>query len=197
MAINFFERTKLQPREQKMATGAVFVLAVMLILGIPVGLSALVSSRTTENEELKDALNSVNQARAKIKERQERKSSIAGRYAKKTPQLGGFIETTAATAKVSIGDSVDRPDTTHGKQYNERNTVVHLKNTGLAAIVKFMELLEQSGYPVSITRLNIHKRSGENDSYGPIEVGVSAYDRTAPVTTASPSPSASSAPPKK
>jgi general secretion pathway protein M len=195
--MNFFERTKLQPREQKMATGAVIVLAVMFILGIPVGLSALVSSRTQENEDLKDALTQVNQARGKIKERQQRKDSIAGRYAKKTPQLGGFIETTAATAKVSIGDSVDRPDITHGKSYNERNTVVHLKNTGLASIVKFLELLEQSGYPVSVTRLNIHKRSGENDSYGPLEIGVSAYDRSAPATTASPTPSASAAPPKK
>lgn len=192
--MNFFERTKLQPREQKMLTGAVFVLAAMLILGIPVGLSMLVSSRTAANEELKEALTSVNQARGKIKERQEKKSSIANRYAKKTPQLGGFIETTAATAKVAIADSVDRPDTAHGKQYNERQTVVHLKNTGLAPIVKFLELLEQSNYPVSVTRLNIRKRSAEADSYGPIEVGVSAYDRNAPATPSTTSPASSSTP---
>lgn len=192
--MNLFERTKLQPREQKMATAAIFVLAGVLLLAIPVGLSMLVSSRTAANEELKDALTSVNQARGKIKERQEKKSSIANRYARRTPQLGGFIETTAATAKVAIADSVDRPDTAHGKQYNERVTVVHLKNTGLAPIVKFLELLEQSNYPVSVTRLNIRKRSAEPDSYGPIEVGVSAYDRTAPATTASPAGSSTTPP---
>jgi Sec-independent protein translocase protein TatA len=198
MALNLFERTRMQPREQKMATAAVFVFATVLLLFVPVGLSMLVSSRTAANDELKEALTQVNQSRQKIKERQEKKSAIASRYAKKTPQLGGFIETTAATAKVAIADSVDRPDTPHGKQYNERVTTVHLKNSGLAPVVKFLELLEQSNYPVSVTRLNIRKRSAEADSYGPIEVGVSAYDRTAPVTTASPTPSSSSAPaPKK
>ena len=61
----------------------------------------------------------------------------------------------------------------------------------MAPVIKFMELLEKSEYPVSITRFNLRKRSGENDSYGPIEVGVSAYDRAAPVTTSS-SPAGSS-----
>lgn len=197
MALNLFERTRLQPREQRMATAAVFVLAAVVLLAIPVGLSMLVSSRTAANEELKEALTAVNQARGKIKERQEKKSSIANRYAKRTPQLGGFIETTAATAKVAIADSVDRPDVPHGKQYNERVTVVHLKNSGLGPIVKFLELLEQSNYPVAVTRLNIRKRSGDADSYGPIELGVSAYDRNAPSTTASPATSSSAAPPKK
>lgn len=186
------DRFNLNPRERKMATAAIFVLAGILVLAIPVGLSMLVSSRTADNEELKDALSQVNNARDKIKERQKKKNEIAQRYSKKTPQLGGFIETTAATAKVSIGDSVDRPDNKIGKQYTERNTVVHLKNTGMAPVIKFLELLEKSDYPVSVTRFNIHKRVGEPDSYGPIEVGVSAYDRAAPVTTASPSGSASS-----
>lgn len=197
MAIAIFERWGMNPREQRMATAAVFVFAGVLILAIPLGLSMLVSSRTTQNEELKDALTSVNQARGKIKERQEKKNSIANRYAKKTPALGGFIEQAAATSKVSIGDSVDRPDTNHGKQYVERHTVVHLKNSGLAPIIKFIETLEKSEYPVSVTRFNIRKRAGDPDSYGPIEVGISAYDRNAVVSSASPATSASSAPPKK
>jgi len=197
MAIAIFERWGLNPREQRMATGATFVLAIVLLLAIPVGLSMLVSSRTTENEDLRTALNSVNQARGKIKERQDRKASIASRYAKKTPQLGGFIEQAASGAKVSIGDSVDRPDSNHGKQYVERHTVVHLKNSGLGPVVRFLEILEKSEFPISVTRLNIRKRSGDPDSYGPIEVGISAYDRNAPATTATPATSASAAPPTK
>ncbi|MBX3233672.1 MAG: hypothetical protein KIT84_21235 [Labilithrix sp.] len=197
MAISIFERWGLNPREQRMATAAVFVFAGVLVLAIPVGLSMLVSSRTQQNEELKEALNSVNQARGKIRERQDRKASIASRYAKKTPALGGFIEQAAATSKVQIGDSVDRPDVNHGKQYVERHTVVHLKNSGLGPVVKFLETLEKSEYPISVTRLNIRKRSGDPDSYGPIEVGVSAYDRNAPATPATPAAPASAAPPTK
>ena len=78
---------------------------------------------------------------------------------------------------IQVTDSVDRPDIPHGKRYTERNTVIHLKKSGLSPIAKFLEGLEKSGHPVAVTRLNLRKRSGEADSYD-VEVGVSAFDRT-------------------
>lgn len=180
MVIPIFERWGLNPREQRVASIAVYVLAALVVLAIPAGLSTLVASREADNQELKDALSAVNGARAKIRDRQARKTSIATRYEKKAPQLGGFIEQHASGAKVQISDSVDRPDVNHGKQYVERHTVVRLKNAGMGPIALFLESIEKSEYPVSVTRLNIRKRAGEPDSYGPIEIGVSAYDRSAP-----------------
>ncbi len=51
-------------------------------------------------------------------------------------------------------------------------------------IAKFLESIERSGYAVAITRLDVHKRSGEQDSYD-VDLGVSAYDRSAePPTSA-------------
>jgi general secretion pathway protein M len=191
MALGIFERWGLNPREQHVATIALFVLAGVLLLAIPVGLSSLVSSRRADNEELKEALSAVNGARGKIRERQERKASIATRYQKKTPQLGGFLEQNASGAKVQIADSADRPDVNHGKQYVERHTIIHLKNTGMGAIAQFLESIERSEYPVAVTRLNIRKRTGEADSYGPVEIGVSAFDRNAPVSASAPAGSAS------
>lgn len=191
MAISIFEPVGLNQREQRVATIAVFTLAGTLLLAIPFGLSSLVSSRGAENDELKESLSAVNGARAKIRERQERKSSIATRYQKKAPQLGGFLEQNASATKVQIADSVDRPEINHGKQYVERHTVIHLKNGGMGPIAKFLEAIEKSEYPVSVTRLNIRKRSGEADSYGPVEIGVSAYDRSAPAATPTPATSAS------
>lgn len=188
-----FERWGLNSREQRVASIAVYVFGGVLLLAVPVGLSTLVSSRRADNEELKEALTTVNDQRGKIRERAERRSSIASRYGKKAPQLGGFLEQNAATAKVQIADSVDRPDVNHGKQYVERQTTIHLKNVGMGPIAKFLESVEKSEYPVSVTRLNIRKRAGENDSYGPVEIGVSAYDRNA---TTTPSPSGSAAPKK-
>lgn len=191
MIIGIFERWGLNPREQRVASIASIVLAVVLLLAIPVGLSSLVASRRADNDELKETLSAVNGARAKIRERQERKSSIVTRYQKKTPQLGSFLEQQASAAKVQLSDSQDRPDTNHGKQYVERNTTVHLKNSGMGPIAMFLEGIEKSGYPVSVTRLSIRKRAGEQDSYGPVEIGVSAFDRNAPVAASSPSGSAS------
>ncbi len=177
MIIPIFERWGLNPREQRMASVAVLVIGVMVLLAVPIGLQTLVSSRKTENEELRGALTSVNNARGQIRERQERKSSLAARYGKKAPQLAGFLEQQASAQKLQVTDSVDRPDVPHGKKYVERNTVIHLKKSGMASIAKFLEGIEKSGYPVAVSRLNIRKRAGEPDSYD-VEVGVSAYDRT-------------------
>lgn len=192
MAVAMFERWGLNPREQRVATIALGVLAVFLLLAVPVGLQTLVSSRKSDNEELRGALNAVNNARASIRERQERKANISQRYAKKTPQLGGFLEQNASKEKLQITDSVDRPDVPHGKKYLERNTVIHLKKSGMAAIAKFLESMEKSGYPIEVSRLNIRKRSGEPDSYD-VEVGVSAFDRNEPTPSASSTSPAASA----
>lgn len=183
MAIALFEKWGLNPREQRLATIALFALGVILILAIPVGLSMMVSSRRAENEELREALSSVNGARGKIQERKQKREQIASRYAKHAPSLAGFIEQNASTNKLQVTDSVDRPDTPHGKKYVERNTVVHFKKSGMLSIAKFMESVEKSAYPVSISRLNIRKRAGEPDSYD-VEVGVSAFDRNEPAPAA-------------
>lgn len=177
MVIPIFERWGLNPREQRMATIAVMVLGAMLFLAVPIGLQTLVSSRRSDNEELRGAMTAVNNARAQIRERQDRKSSIALRYGKKAPQLAGFLEQHASAQKLQVTDSVDRPDVPHGKKYVERNTVIHFKKSGMAAIAKFLEAIEKSEYPVSVSRLNIRKRAGEPDSYD-VEIGVSAFDRS-------------------
>jgi general secretion pathway protein M len=176
MALAIFERWGLNPREQRMATVAVAVVGVMLFLAVPIGLQTLVSSRRSDNDELRAALHAVNGARAQIRDRQERKSSLSQRYGKKAPQLAGFLEQSATAQKLQVTDSVDRPDIPHGKRYVERNTVIHLKKSGMAAIAKFLEAIEKSGYPIAVSRLNVRKRAGEPDSYD-VEVGVSAYDR--------------------
>jgi general secretion pathway protein M len=189
MAIAAFERWGLNPREQRMATLAVYVLAVALVLAIPVGLSSMVASRRAENDELREALASVNGARAKIRDRQERRASITTRYAKKVPELGGFLEQNANAANVQIAEKQDRDPVNHGKQYVERHTIIRLKNGGMAPIVGFLESIEKSEYPVAVTRLNIRKRAGEPDSYGPVEIGVSAFDRNTPASTPAPADS--------
>ena len=133
-----------------------------------------------ENEELKEALAACQRRARQIHERQERKTSIATRYQKKAPQLGGFLEQNASSAGSKSTDSVDRPDVNHGKQYVERHTVIHLKNTGMRPIARFLESLEKSEYPVSVTRLNIRKRIRRGRLVRTVEIGVSTFDRNAP-----------------
>jgi general secretion pathway protein M len=192
MVIPIFERWGLNPREQRVATLAVVVFGAMLIVALVGGLASTVSSRTTEIDELKNTLALVQAARGSVRERQSRKDSIAMRYQTKAPTLGGYLEQTAKKNNLEVSDSVDRPDVPHGKKYTERSTVIHLKKAGMLNIAKFLESIEKSQYPLSVSRLNIRKRTGEPDSYD-VEVGVSAYDRQ----ESSPAPAGSSQPDKK
>lgn len=196
MAIAFLERSGLNPREQRVASIAVILFGAVLLLAVPVGLQSLVSSRRTENDELRAALASVNEARGQIGARKAKRDAIVARYAKKTPPLAGFLEQTASANKIQVTDSVDRPDIPHGKRYAERHTVIHLKKSGLASIARFLEGLEKSGHPVAVTRLNVRKRSGEADSYD-VEVGVSAFDRTETASAPAPASSAGDSKDKK
>ncbi len=177
MALAIFDKWGLNPREQRVATIFVIVAGAMLLLAVPIGMQSLVSSRKAENDELRAALTAVQAARSQVRDRQFAKDAIATRYQKKTPPLAGFLQESARSNKIDVTDSVDRPEVPHGKRYVERNTVIHFKKASMLPVAKFLETVEKSQHPVSVTRLNVRKRSGEPDSYD-VEVGVSAYDRT-------------------
>jgi general secretion pathway protein M len=58
----------------------------------------------------------------------------------------------------------------------------------MLAISKFLESIEQSGYPIMVSQIDLRKRAGEPDTYD-IEVTISAFDKVeappaAPAATA-------------
>jgi general secretion pathway protein M len=180
---------QMNARERRLVGVLGFVVAVMLVLAVPFGLEAIVRASQSENDELRQALTDVQDARGRVRERQAKKDAIAIRYAKKAPSLAGYLDQEARQQKLEVTDSTPLPDVPHGKRYVEHGTAIHLKKTGMLAFARFLESIERSGYPVALTRLNVRKRSGESDSYD-VEVGVSSYDRTEGTVLASPAGSA-------
>ena len=174
---------QMNARERRLLTILGFVGAVLLLLAIPFGLEAYIHSEQSDNDDLRQALSDVQDARTRVRERQAKKDAIVQRYARTAPPLAGYLEQTARQQKLEVTDSTPLPDVPHGKRYMEHGTDIHLKKTGMLPLALFLESLERSGYPVAATRLDIRKRSGENDSYD-VEVGVSSYDRVevAPAT---------------
>jgi general secretion pathway protein M len=154
---------QMNARERKLVSTLGFVGAIVLLLAVPFGLEALVHSERSDNEELRQALADVQDARVRVRERQAKKDALALRYAQKTPL----------------------PDVPHGKRYVEHGTNIHLKKTGMLPLARFMETIEKSGYPIAVTRLDLRKRSGENDSYD-VEFGAASYDRAEPTPSAAP-----------
>ena len=180
---------QMNARERRLLTVLAFAGGFLLLLAVPFALSAMVQSNLSDNDEIRQALADVQDARARVRERQAKKDAIAARYVRKAPALAGYLEQTARAQKLEVPDSTPLPDVPHGKRYVEHGTSIHLRKTGMLALSRFLEALEKSGYPLTVSRLNIRKRNGEDDSYD-VEVGVASYDRSEPPPPAAPSGSA-------
>lgn len=188
---------KLEPRERRLLTILGGILAVAIFLLGPIGIISRVSSRRAENDEIRGLVDSIYEARASVGERKAKHDALVARYAKPAPPLPGFIEESSKAFQIGAAESQDRPEAPHGKRYSERMTVVKMHKVGMLALAHTLEKIEQSGYPVVISKLNIKPRSGEPDSYE-VELGVSAFDRKADAPAAAPSSSAAaSAAPEK
>ncbi len=185
---------QMNARERRLVSVLLFVGGLVLLLLIPFGLEAFVRSSAADDDELRQALSDVQDARALVRDRQAKRDTIAGRYARKAPELAGYLETAAKAVKIDITDSTPLPDIPHGKRYVEHGTNVRLKKTGMLALARLLESIEKSGYPMAITKLNIRRRSGEADSYD-VDLGVSSYDRTAAADAPATAPGTGSAKP--
>lgn len=168
-----FER--LEPRERQLlgVLGAVF--GVLVILGLPLGMSTLVSSRRSTNEAIRSTISQIQAARTLIARRSAQHAALQRKYATPAPPLAGFLAKLASDVGVDIPESQDRAVVPRGKHYDQRSTKIVLHRVGMLKLVQFMQKIERSGYPVSITGLDIRKRGAEPDSYD-VEMVVSAYD---------------------
>jgi general secretion pathway protein M len=186
---------KLEPRERRLLAILTGVFGAFVLFLGPFGIWSYVNGRRTDNQDLRDLVEQIYDARASINERKAKRDAIVARYAKPAPALAAFIEEAAKENGATTADTQDLPEVPHGKRYIERSTKVKFHRIHMLALAKTLEKIEQSGYPVSVSRLNIKPHGGgETDSYE-VELAVSAFDRKADppagASTASPAGSAS------
>ena len=141
------------------------------------GSRRIVRSEQSDNDDLRQALSDVQDARTRVRERQGEKGRDRpslredGARARRVPRADG------APAEAR-GHRFDAAAGRAARQAVRRARDRHPPEEDRACCRSrsFSRRIETSGYPVAATRLNIRKRSGENDSYD-VEVGVSSYDR--------------------
>lgn len=186
---------KLDQRERKLLGALGAVTGVLLVLVLPAALLLTMASKQGENDEIRAVLSDIDDARSTINERKAKAGAVVKKYSNPAPTLAGFIEQAAKAHSLTAADMQDKPDTPHGKLYNERFTVVKMHKISLLPFVQMLEQIETSGHPVAVTRLNIRPRPNEPDQYE-TEIGISAYDRkeTKPAASASPSASPTASP---
>ncbi len=171
---------QLDPRERRllMVLGGVF--GVFVLLGIPLGLSAMLGSKRTANADMREAIEAIQTGRSKLSLREAEKQKVLARYKNPAPALAGFLDKTAKSLEIEIPESQDRTAVPQGKSYEERATKIVLSKIDLLKLSKFMEKIENAGYAVTINKLNIRKRGVEPDSYD-VGMVVSSYHRTGPL----------------
>jgi general secretion pathway protein M len=168
----------LEDRERRLLGILVAMVVGAVVLLPPVALYALVHSRRSEVEEIRAAIQAIEDERETVERAKAGKGAIEQRYARPAPPLAAFLASLASEAGVEIPESQDRQAVPHGKRFEERTTKITLRKVGLLKLVKFLEKIEQAGHPVRVSQFDIRKRGSEPDSYD-VDLVVSAFDRKA------------------
>ena len=166
----------LEPRERMLLGVFGALIVVFLIFLVPYAASSLLVEKTEQNALLGEALERLDSEANLIREAQERDEALVARYAKPAPALAGFLDKAASASSLEIPEIKDRSPVAHGKKYEERSTSISFRKAGLVPLVKFMEQVAGSQYPISISNLNIRKRASQPDSYD-VKMVVSAFHR--------------------
>lgn len=166
----------LQPRERRLLSVFVGLFVVICVLLIPLGISAMVADRRSQNQELRAAIDRLFAERDDVQARSGENERILARYEKDAPALASLIDGFAKALEIEIPEFKERPAVPIGKKYEERSTEISLKKVGMRNLVLFMEKIAKLSYPVSITKLNIRKRAVEPDSWD-ASMTISSYHR--------------------
>ena len=167
---------RLDTREQRLLNAVLLVLGVVMVVILPIALIVIVHSKSNENQALRDAADNIADSREQIEKAKLEKAVTLERYARPAPPLAAYLAGLASEVGIEIPESQDRQSVPHGKRYAERSTKMSLHKVGMLKLAKFMEHIEQTGYPVRISSLNIRKRGPEPDMYD-VDMTVSAFDR--------------------
>jgi hypothetical protein len=171
----------LEPRERRLIGVLVAVFAIMVLMSIPLGVSALLSDESEAHARLIEAIERLEAEGDSIREQQEAKEALLKRYEKDAPALAGFLSKAATASTLSIPESKPESSIGHGKRYEERPTAISFRKVGLLSLVQFMERVSGGPEPIGFTKLNVRKRGAEPDSYD-VQMTVSAYHRLQPKT---------------
>lgn len=167
---------RLSPREQKMLGVLGLLVGAFVLVGLPIVVYRDIADMHGQNAKMRELLVQINKSQPLLLERKLARDKQLLRYQRPAPPLASFIEKAATENGIEVPESKDRPEVPRGKRYAERITTVTLRKIGLASLVKTLEKLETSGYPIAVTKLNIKKRTGSPDTWD-VELAVSAFDR--------------------
>ncbi len=112
---------QLEERERKLLLIFAGVLGVMILLLAPLAVAMSVSSQRSENERVREIIQTIEDERLMLGRRQADSKQVETRYARKTPALAGYLAQVADQVGVDIPETQDRSTVPHGKTFKERS----------------------------------------------------------------------------
>jgi hypothetical protein len=172
-AISFWSRTS--PRERLMLGGLAFAVVVFFLFIAVSQVGTSLSEIEEQNLENGEALRFIQRNAEKLRDAQRDEAARERRFARKAPALQGWLEGIATKRSLEIPEAQDKPEVNVGKNFTERSVEIRLRKIGLRPLTEFMVDVENSPYPVAVTKLHVRRRVGESDQFD-VEMTVSAYD---------------------
>ncbi len=167
---------RLDPRERRLFRALMMFLVGGSVILVPIATKAMLKSKSDESDAYRTVIADIMASQPALLKAEQKRQAITNRYARPAPPLSSFIDSLARELTLDVPEIQDRPTVPHGKRYEERAVRLQLRKVDLAKLSKFLEKIEVSGNPIVLSKLNIHKRISEPDSYD-VELIVSAYDR--------------------
>jgi general secretion pathway protein M len=167
---------RLEERERRLLSIFGAVVAAILVLLMPLAVTAALHGSRVENQTLRDAIEQITSERAVIEHSRALHKALEDRYSRPAPPLTSFLAKLAQEVEVEIPETQDRQPVPHGKRYEEKSTKIQLRKVGMLKVARLMERIETAGHPLSISQLTIRKRGLEPDSYD-VDMVVSAFER--------------------
>jgi type II secretory pathway component PulM len=171
------EWTRVSAREKRLIQllGAAFVACLGLLAGYL--LFDSITSMAEENQNMREALDSIAKYSQQYKDGVAQAQAQAMRIGTEPPQLAADLEAAAKEAGIQIPETVDRPTTPAGKRYLEHTLDVKLRKVDLKSLATFLQKVETGKRLIQITRMQIRRSFGGEGSNVDVELTATTWER--------------------
>jgi len=162
-------------REKKLVGLMTTVFATCVVVVPMYMLNRAVASLETENDAIIAVIDEIHDAAPRLAEREAAARSAEARYNVQAPALASLVEAQSRDLTVTFNAVTNQPEVQQGN-FRRRHVRASFPATGLRAVVKLMNSLESSPYPIGLERIHFDHFAPGEDRYN-VELGVITYDR--------------------
>lgn len=164
----------LNERERRLVALLGIILATIAVLLPLYLLKTAVWELEDRKESITQVLKEVRRDPTKLRALQAERQALKRRYSTPPPPLGSFIESKAREQGLAVREVSDEPEKVVSG-YTRQQVKVKLSDVGLQALMGLLTSIENSPYPVAVSRLKVeHYQAG--DKYN-VELGIMAFRR--------------------